>query len=69
MSSFKDSKVFIAGGLGFIGSNLAKRLVDLGADVVLVDSLIPQCGGNLYNIAGLEDKVRVNISDVRAPTA
>jgi UDP-glucose 4-epimerase len=57
--------VLITGGLGFIGSNLARRLVELGAHVTLVDSLIPEYGGNLFNIADIEDKVRVNISDVR----
>lgn len=62
---FKSSHVLITGGLGFIGSNLARRLVDLGAHVTLVDSLIPEYGGNLFNIFGIEDKVRVNISDVR----
>ena len=48
--------MLITGGLGFIGSNLARRLVDLGADVLLVDSLIPDYGGNLFNIAGIEDR-------------
>jgi len=62
---FRDASVLITGGLGFIGSNLARRLVELGAQVTLVDSLIPEYGGNLFNIAGIEDKVRVNISDVR----
>jgi len=62
---FKNKKVLITGGLGFIGSNLARRLVGLGAKVTLVDSLIPEYGGNLFNIAGIEDKVKVNISDVR----
>ncbi|WP_298401584.1 NAD(P)-dependent oxidoreductase [uncultured Chloroflexus sp.] len=62
---FAGSQVLITGGLGFIGSNLAHRLVDLGAKVTLVDSLIPEYGGNLYNIAGIEDQVRVNIADVR----
>jgi UDP-glucose 4-epimerase len=62
---FATTKVLITGGLGFIGSNLARRLIDLGAKVTLVDSLIPEYGGNLFNITGLEDKVRVNISDVR----
>jgi len=57
--------VLITGGLGFIGSNLARRLVELGARVTLVDSLIPEYGGNLFNIADIEDRVRVNISDVR----
>ena len=62
---FTGKKVLVTGGLGFIGSNLARRLVDDGARVTLVDSLIPEYGGNLYNIAGIEEKLRVNISDVR----
>ncbi len=62
---FTNKKVLITGGLGFIGANLARRLVGLGANVLLVDSLIPEYGGNLYNIAGIEDRVQVNISDVR----
>jgi len=62
---FRGKTILITGGLGFIGSNLARRLVDLGARVTLVDSLIPEYGGNLFNIAGLEDQVQVNISDVR----
>lgn len=64
---FRDSRVLITGGLGFIGSNLAMRLVDEGADVTLVDSLMPQYGGGLHNIAGIHDRVRINISDVRDP--
>lgn len=62
---FTGAKVLITGGLGFIGSNLARRLVNLGADVLLVDSLIPEYGGNLFNIDDIRDRVRVNISDVR----
>ncbi len=62
---FQNKRVLITGGLGFIGSNLARALVPLGADVVLVDSLIPQYGGNLFNIADIEGQVRVNIADVR----
>jgi UDP-glucose 4-epimerase len=63
--AFDGVRVLITGGLGFIGSNLAHRLVDLGARVTLVDSLIPTYGGNLRNIAGIEDRARVNIADVR----
>lgn len=62
---FDGNKVLITGGLGFIGSNLAHRLLEFGANVTLVDSLIPEYGGNLHNIVGMEDGVTVNISDVR----
>jgi len=62
---FTAKKILITGGLGFIGSNLARRLVDLGANVTLVDSLIPEYGGNLFNIAGIENRVQINVSDVR----
>lgn len=65
MEAFAHRQVLITGGLGFIGSTLAHRLVRLGAQVTLVDSLIPDYGGNLHNIAGIEDRLRVNISDVR----
>src|SRR5688572_20344759 len=64
-SFYRDRHVMITGGLGFIGSTLAHQLADLGARVLVVDSLIPEYGGNLFNIAGIEDRVRVNIADVR----
>ncbi len=64
---YANKSVLITGGLGFIGSNLAQRLVDLDARVTLVDSLIPAYGGNLFNIAGYEERLRVNIADVRDP--
>ncbi|HNX90683.1 MAG TPA: NAD-dependent epimerase/dehydratase family protein, partial [Candidatus Omnitrophota bacterium] len=50
--TFRDSKVVITGGLGFIGSNLARTLVNMGARVFIIDSLIPEYGGNLFNIKG-----------------
>jgi len=62
---YRDRRVAITGGLGFIGSNLARQLVPLGAKVLLIDSLIPDYGGNLFNIDGIEDRVRVNIADIR----
>ncbi|GIV69205.1 NAD-dependent epimerase/dehydratase family protein [Caldilinea sp.] len=67
LQRYAGKKTLITGGLGFIGSNLARRLVDLGAQVTVVDSLIPDYGGNLFNIAGYEDRLRVNIADVRDP--
>ena len=62
---FFKKKVIISGGMGFIGSNLAIKLVDCGAIVTLVDSLIPEYGGNLWNIEPIKEKVKINISDVR----
>jgi UDP-glucose 4-epimerase len=62
---YAGRRVMITGGLGFIGSNLAHQLAYLGARVLIVDSLIPEYGGNLFNISGIDDRVRVNIADVR----
>jgi UDP-glucose 4-epimerase len=62
---FEGTRVLITGGLGFIGSNLARALVAAGADVGLVDSLVPEYGGRRDNVAGIDDRVHVNISDVR----
>lgn len=67
MTDFHGARVLVTGGLGFIGANLALKLADLGADVTLVDSLIPEYGGNPCNIKGFEGRVTVNISDVRDP--
>jgi len=61
----KGCQVLVTGGLGFIGSTLALRLVDEGARVTLADNLFPDHGGNRFNIAGYEDKARVQIIDVR----
>ncbi|HTM04251.1 MAG TPA: NAD-dependent epimerase/dehydratase family protein [Vicinamibacterales bacterium] len=65
---YRDRSVLITGGLGFIGSNLARALAALGARVLIVDSLIEAYGGNLFNIHGFEDRVRVNIADIRQQT-
>ena len=64
-SFYQGRRVLITGGLGFLGSNLAHRLVELGADVLLVDSLVPDYGGNLFNVADIRDRLRINIADVR----
>jgi UDP-glucose 4-epimerase len=62
---YRGRRVMITGGLGFIGSNLAHALAQRGADILLVDSLIPDYGGNLFNIDGIATRVRVNVADVR----
>ncbi len=69
MKSYHGKHILITGGLGFIGSNLAKALVGQGAHVTLVDSLIPQYGGNPFNIDDIADQVTVNVCDVRDPFA
>lgn len=63
--TFAGRRVLVTGGLGFIGSNLVLSLARLGADVTVVDSLIPEYGGNLRNLEGVDGKVRVYMSDVR----
>jgi UDP-glucose 4-epimerase len=62
---YRGRKVLVTGGLGFIGSNLCRTLADLGAEVLAVDSLLPDYGGNRFNLEGYEDRVRINIADVR----
>ena len=69
LEHFRGRRVLITGGLGFLGSNLALRLVEGGANVTLVDSLIPQFGGNFRNIGTIRDHVSINISDMRDPAS
>jgi len=64
-TAFAKARVIVTGGLGFIGSALAAGLVDLGAEVVLIDSLAPNYGGNPFNIAPIRDRVQVEIVDIR----
>ncbi|MDA8239840.1 MAG: NAD-dependent epimerase/dehydratase family protein [Nitrospiraceae bacterium] len=64
-TTYFQRKILITGGLGFIGSNLARRLLEYGAEVTLVDSLIPEYGGNLFNVEDIRERVKINISDVR----
>lgn len=68
-AAFLGAEVLITGGLGFIGSSLARRLVKVGAKVTIIDSLIPTYGGNLFNVEDIRSQVRINISDVRDPHA
>lgn len=63
--TYRGKKVLITGGLGFIGSNLARELVKLGCNVTIIDSLYHMGGGNLFNIKGIEDKIKLNFADMR----
>ena len=63
--AYRGRRVLVTGGLGFIGSNLCRALADLGAQVTAVDSLLPDYGGNLFNLDGYQDRVRINVADVR----
>ena len=69
MLQYTGKNILITGGLGFIGSNLARYLVKFGSNVTLVDSLIPQYGGNLFNISDIRGEVELNICDVRDSNA
>ena len=66
--AFKDKRILITGGLGFIGSTLAYRLADMGGDITVIDSLFPDYGGNKFNINGIESRVKEVIGDVRDRT-
>jgi dTDP-glucose 4,6-dehydratase/UDP-glucose 4-epimerase len=68
-SVFHGKSVIITGGIGFIESNLARTLVGLGADVTIADSLVPEYGGNPFNVADFRSRVSLNICDVRDPFA
>lgn len=65
LSAYKNKKVFITGGLGFLGSSIANKIVPLGAEVTILDSLNPLYGGNFFNIEGIKDKINVVIGDIR----
>lgn len=61
---YAGRRVLVTGGLGFIGSTVARRLVDLGAGVTIVDSLLRDAGGNRYNVADVADRITIHIGDV-----
>jgi UDP-glucose 4-epimerase len=63
--AFQGKRTLVTGGLGFIGSNLSARLVELGAKVTIVDNMMPRLGGNLFNVKEIRDRIQVNFSDVR----
>lgn len=63
--TYRGARALVTGGLGFLGANLAIRLVTLGAEVTLVDAMIPEYGGNLFNIEPVRDRVTLNFGDIR----
>jgi UDP-glucose 4-epimerase len=65
LGTFRGRQVLITGGLGFLGSNLAIALVGLGAQVTLLDAMLDDHGGNLFNVEPIRDRVMVNFSDIR----
>lgn len=67
--SWKNEPVLITGGLGFIGSNLARRLVLEGARVTVVDCLRPEYGGNLFNVDGIREQMTMHVLDLRETEA
>lgn len=69
LEAFRGARVVITGGMGFIGSALARRLVGLGGEVLLIDNMIPEYGANAANIADYRDRVTVNIADIRGGSA
>lgn len=64
-SVFGGRRTLVTGGLGFIGSNLVRRLVELGADVTVIDALVPGYGGNLFNVEDVRDRIHLIVDDVR----
>jgi len=66
---YRNRRVMVTGGMGFIGSNLTRRLVELGADVLVVDAMIPDYGGNTFNLDGMEHAVHLHLTDIRLRSA
>lgn len=65
MQAYLNKRVLITGGLGFVGSNLALKLVESGAKVTIIDNMLPGHGGNLFNVLDIQDKIKINFSDIR----
>ncbi len=64
-AEFAGARVLVTGGAGFIGSNLARRLVDLGADVTVLDALLAGIGGEPFNLCGYENRLQWRRADLR----
>ncbi len=65
MNDFSGARVLITGGLGFLGSSLALALVERGAQVTLMDNMLPGHGANLFNLEPIRERVAVSFSDIR----
>ncbi len=65
LDKYAGKKAVITGGLGFIGSNLAKSLVDAGCSVTIVDNLAPEFGGNEFNVEDIKGNVEIHLADIR----
>jgi len=64
---WRQKRILITGGAGFIGSTLAMRLANYGSQVTVIDSMIPEFGGNLHNLNDCASKIHINFSDIREP--
>lgn len=68
-AAFAGKLALVTGGMGFIGSHVARRLVRLGARVRVIDALVPDCGGNPFNLEDVREKLELRIADLREPEA
>lgn len=68
-TNFKGKSVLVTGGMGFIGSSMAIRLAQAGAKVTLLDAMVPDYGGNEFNISPVKNDVLVNYCDIRDENA
>jgi UDP-glucose 4-epimerase len=69
LNAYRGRSVLVTGGLGFIGSNLAHRLVEIGdVEVSLIDSMEKDQGGNLFNVEDIKDRVSIHIADLQDPS-
>ncbi|MDD4557668.1 MAG: NAD-dependent epimerase/dehydratase family protein [bacterium] len=64
--TFRGCDILITGGLGFIGSNLARSLAAEGARVTVLDALIPGHGGNPDNLSGCDHRLTIVKADQSA---
>lgn len=68
-ADFKCRRVLITGGLGFIGSHIAARMCGFGAKVTIIDNMLPNYGGNYFNIVKIREDVKLIEADVRDEAA